>query len=391
MTAGETRVARSGAWQRRGREHIYVGSSASRAGLVSGTYIPGLTVPLADSVGVVNWGELVDVGNGVQTANIPSSTTYLENRRYKQCVNVSSGTSDLGFYNCHFVGNNQQQVFEQGSGTVNSRSFINFTGRHVTFTDCTFDQGWWYDQGLSNRVSTASSFSFHGGNFSFIRCHFRRSTDKINYAGRPCGNAAWNLIDACRFAEAWFGPSGQLGGYTHADDVQWNTGSQPFEIRHSYFGGDFQGSLTPGEPGVVTASSYNAIFMIQQERDSGFEYTSNWLVDDYYIHDNWVHGSGASFNVNNYVTTDWRYNTMPGDSTSGCRIVRNKIAVRDGTVNKAGTDIRRTTSVETYFGAGTADQNVRWDPTAGLAGINGTGQAAVIVTAADEYDAAHQK
>lgn len=352
----------------------------SRDSLVYGTYIPGI---IENTVGTTG-AQTTVLGAGGTTYTIPSSATEYNDTRFESYVSIAQGTGTITFRNCLFVGNNPQDVHTSrttAAADLPAQGLSNFTNRHLVFIDCTFDNGWWFDQGLSNRYSTQWSPAIHGGHFTLERCEVKRFTDLINFAGRPNGSGGFVLIEASRLHQSWYGPSGQEGGYAHADSFQFNTGPN-VEVRYSYLGGDYTNpTRSPVEPGFVTPGSNNAIFMIQQELDGANAGTANWLVENFYIHDNWLHGGDATINLNNYVSSDARYNPMPGTSTAGCRITANRFAVRDGVNNKAGTQIRRTTSVQTYIAG-----NYEWVPGGNIYGngVELTQANGRIVVAADE-------
>ena len=186
----------------------WVGSSNinTRDNLIAGTYVPGLT---SNTVGVPN--NLAGINSSVAgTVQAKSTGAYQYYTRYiatgGSYSNIrfecpvfldSSTTADCTFYQCHFVGLNPQTVqsLYDTYGAVNGVSesasgFVNYTTRHATFIDCTFDNGWWYDQGTSDRLSTLWSFGLHGGNFTLTRCELKRYTDGINWAQGPCGTSA---------------------------------------------------------------------------------------------------------------------------------------------------------------------------------------------------------
>lgn len=364
---------------------------ASRDNLIYGTYVPGLT---PDTVGTTSTPTTITAVTNT-TQSIPASTTLVENTRFRSSVSLAAGTSPITFRNCHFVGNNPQDSYasrqDAGVADIPGYGFVNFTGRHATFIDCTFDNGWWFDQGLSNRYSINSSFGIWGGNFTLIRCEMRRFTDLVNFAGRPNGDNGHVLIEASWMHENYFATSSQEGGITHSDTFQFNTGHS-VEIRNSYLGGNYtqQTSTQATALGYITPGANNAVILIQQENDpesdnstprTTWNWTPNWYVEDIYIHDNWFHGAAATINLNCVVPSNTDlFNPLAGTATDGVRIVRNKFAVRN-TTNKSGFQIRKTTSVTSYL----AD-NVEWDP---AGSINGNGTVLTtgngrIVTEADE-------
>jgi hypothetical protein len=347
-----------------------------------GTYVPGLT---PNTVGLMSEPtEQTAITNA--TATIPSSTTLIENTRFRSNISFQQSTTPIVLRNCHIVGNNPQDVYasrQTADPDIPGYGLVNFSARRVILEDCTVDHGWWNDVGLSNRISYNGSFGIWGGNVELIRTEIRRFTDSINFAGRPNGANAQTKVIASRLYNNYFATSTQIGGITHSDNFQVNTGHS-IEIAYSYLGGDYthETGTTATALGFVTPGANNAVILLQQEPDSGPTERAdpNWYVRDINIHDNWLHGSAATVNLNCVIPGHFLFNPLEGTATSGVRIIGNRFAVRGG-ANESGFQIVKTTSIASYL----AD-NVGWVPGGNVYG-NGvllTAANGGIVTEADE-------
>lgn len=308
----------AGQWVAPGRASLPGTVEVDRDGLVPGSYVPGL---VADTVGArldrvvsVERGTVQPLSNGAYSAfprYILAGAGEIVGTRFECPVFTSADTTgDWTFRHCHFVGWNPQlvqaaydtlgattAVAESASGVVNYRS------AHLTFIDCTWDNGWWYDQGLSDRISTLWSAGLHGGGFTVTRGLIRRFTDGVNWAQGPCGADAFTLVEDSAITDGFYAngitaPAGatwtpQSGAYTHSDAFQFNTGAN-LEIRHSLLGGTrnaFADRVSvPYRPGGATGRDYgNSSLMWQQE---GNAYGPAGWIDNVDVHDVWL-GGGA--------------------------------------------------------------------------------------------------
>lgn len=356
-------------------------SATDRENLVAGTYVPGLK---DDTVGVPNVSLItkVEVGTVQPTSSgaytdfpryVVSGAPTITDTRFEAPVFLGSTTTgDVTFKRCHFVGLNPQTVqalYDAAGDTKAVREaasgFVNYTARHATFIDCTFDNGWWYDQGKSNRISTLWSAALHGGNLSLVRSELTRFVDGINFAQGPCGPEAYTLVDSSWihggfFANGIVPPPGaswvaQSGNNTHSDAFQFNTGRN-VEIRYSLLGGaraDFSERVSvPYLPGGSTGDDYaNSAIMWQQENNA---YGAAGLVDNVDLHDNWMAGAVGTLQI---VTKNG--NTLPGATN---KVRNNRFLRRElgwGTsANSPGYAIVKSSDTGVAFSG-----NVLWDGT----------------------------
>jgi len=378
------------------REFVWDGSSwgddnnvISRDDLVPGTYIPGMT---PNTVGVVDWPAVTNVEVGTVQLSmafqlfIPTST-YYENTRFECPVFTGvASPSTMTFYNCHFVGLNPQVVQdlydtlgEVTSVGDSSRGFINYRNKHVTFIDCTFDNGWWFDQGLSNRISTLWSGGLTGGNFTLTRCEVTRFVDGVGWAQGPCGIDAFTLIQDSWihrgfYANGIVGIPGkwnpQSGGYTHSDAFQVNTGRN-CEIKFSMLGGERRDTAVsesiPYLPGGDTGGDFgNSIFMWQQEVNN---YTTAGDVAYMNVHDNWMGGGMGTIQA---VVKNGN------DLSNNCFVTNNKVWIRRPGWGQGGS--AGYWFVQSVGGTGIVyTNNVQWDGT--ITNMNGNGVAVPITNA----------
>ncbi|MCL2037647.1 hypothetical protein FWG95_01425 [Candidatus Saccharibacteria bacterium] len=369
------------------------GNVITRDDLVPGTYVPGL-VP--DTVGTpVGWTPVrTEAGTPttttVGTFNIfrPTETLYEDIRFTCPVQPGPTVPAAVTFNRCHFVGGNPQvqqaeydalSTWDNGLALQRSSLMTNYRAGHLTFIDCTFDPGWWFDQGLSTRVATIWTLGLNGGNFTVKRCEVLRCVDGIGWAQGPNGptaytevfqSAIWKNFGAVNIVR----PSGSVwtipsGNYIHSDGFQVNIGNT-LEIAYNLFGGQrnswAQRQNMPYVPGGPDASSgddaYNSCFMIQQE---GNAYGADGDVHSLYIHDNWMGGGSGSVQL-----VDKNSNNL-----SGLTFTNNKILTRQtgwgDAVNSPGYYIVKSSTL-----AATITGNVTWDGT--NAGLAGTGIAAPI-------------
>lgn len=366
------------------------GGTGSRDDLVPGTYVPGLTpntVGLVDPAAVTN----VIAGTIISPEVYPRymvASSYYENTRFECPVFTHwSSPAETTFYNCHFVGLNPQTAQELadtlGTAALGNNDFasgfVNYRAMHMTFIDCTFDNGWWYDQGLSNRYSTLWSAAFHGGNFTWKRCDVKRFVDGVGWAQGPCGIDAYTLIQDSWIHAGFYANNieaipgkwdPQSGNNTHTDAFQVNTGRN-CEIKYSYLGGTRLHSSqlvdVPYLPGGFTGDDYdNAAIMWQQERN---DYGDAGNVAYMNFHDNWFGGGIAT--VQAVVKNS---NTL----SNNCFVTNNKVLIRQagwGQGNSAGYWFAQSTSGTGVVYSG----NVQWDGT--VANLNGNGVAVPIQNA----------
>jgi hypothetical protein len=186
---------------------------------------------------------------------------------------------------------------------------VNYRPTHLTFIDCTFDCGWYYDQGLSDMVATQWSAGLHGGNFTFDRVLVRRWVDGVNFAQGACGSAAYTLINQSAIVDGAYAnnivpPPGthwasQSGGQTHSDAFQFNQGRN-VEIRYSLLGGhrnDFADRQNvPYIPCGSSGNDYSDTAILLQQ-DGTNSYGTNGIIDNVDIHDSWMGGSIATVQV----------------------------------------------------------------------------------------------
>lgn len=344
---------------------------AARTALTPGTYIPGPEFT-ANSVGIYGESFIEDTWDPGTSGGTfkPTTPQTIENTLFMGNVVGTAAMGTVTFKNCMFVGNKPELVQAMNATSPNAAydfgsGATNYTVGQFVFEDCTFDNSWWYRNGLSNWWDTTQVFQevvgYHGTNATLRRCLITGFVDSVNYA---LGNLDYSqgsmLIDASRLGGNYYGANpGRVNDtipHTHSDGWQVGTGGN-METRYSYIGGPLVQSelnLTGG----VTSGAANAAFMIQQEQSSA----ASVQVVNIAIHDNWLAGGAATVNLN-YKNS----NTL-----SSVSITNNRIMKHNTSYNGNGYYILKTSGV-----AASISGNVVWE----LDGsIFGNGTAAPIAT-----------
>lgn len=380
MAPLETLTRLSGQWYGRGGPPLEV-QPAPRDALVAlyGTYIPGTAQDAAliqgvrtDSVGLVTGlGELkvIEGTNGVYNITNSTPANIFENTLFLCTVSIQASlSSNRTFWNCWFAGNNPMYLEErhfngQGIPAGMGSAVRNWSGRHITFIDCTLDSRWWYDNDLSEYESWLHSASVSGGHFTAERSILAGFTDGVNFTGAPgeagSGNQYVKII-ASRLGPNFFAYdipmtyNPQALQYTHSDSFQWNTGAN-VEILHSYLGGPRLLSAKPLWPGgTQMRDSGNSTCMFQQEDDDRFTLEQRW-VTNVYVHHNWLAGGTSTININ-YS----KGNTLPGPAN---RIEDNRVMQKIDGFNDISYYIRYREEMETSVRG-----NVLWNPQGSIYG-----------------------
>lgn len=380
-------------WVAPGRPSLSGVLDIPREQLVYGTYIPGTLRDAALGIVGVNTssvgctspdGDLEPVTgtDGVFTVDASTPAELFEGRHFQSAVAIAAGLNGpRTFRNCRFSGNNPMISFARwaadGSLPVGFGSaFRNWTSRHITLVDCTFDAGWWFDQGLSDYEAWQHSAAILGGHVTVERSILEGFTDGVNFTGAP-GNAdgrQFVKILASRLGPNYYAyglPTSfapQAGQYTHSDGFQWNTGAK-VEIAYSYIGGPRRYGARPVWPGgTQMGDAANAGLMIQQEPDSRYDEAQR-RVDDIWVHDNWIAGGSSSVNLN---FSQGNALPAPGlvEGYAGTRVVDNRIMSRIPGFNDSGYQIRYRTEMRSDV-----SRNVEWDP---FGSLRGTGAPVLV-------------
>jgi hypothetical protein len=342
-------------------------SGNPRDSLVRGTYVPGWA---PDTVGVRDLGAMDVVqgdSNGIVTINSAPSNG-ISNTLFKGKVVCTIPTI---LKNCYLPNRQPEQVNTENTGNGGCLQNFGSNTPLVQLTDCTLNPEWWFNNGLSALKGSPLQLGVHGSNVIMNRCEIVNLQD-----GFECVSGVTQAqhdseqlkfldgqIHKAAYFNPWPTPPGPLhapaSNDTHSDAVQFNTAANE-EIGWSMIGGIYDGVGYAARPAYNSGDDcHNSGFMLTQEGSTA----ANVAVTNIWIHDNWVSGGAASFNIFYKL----------GNTGSTWRVTDNKIA-RKGTGQPGGPGyyIYVSNAIQA-----TITGNVIWDPITGS--IDGTGVPAPIV------------